>query len=237
MMPVEASIEDLHSIQAPSQCMQCDAQEVSRPLALEEKLNQELQYHNLGNYGSNSQADIANGNLRSTSDPFLPNLHPDHTGTHFGQDRLSSSSVQSFTNPEPVRPTGQDERRSHPSGDRSLSMKSPASSKTHLSASFSMPFLPQPNQEHPSHSPFDRQKSWSTFPVMDTSAPEIYPGSLVAPSNSRLPQDPGGYANLCPHMLMILVVVLMTWFLCVFSAQGPSSFRMLMGSRSEATTK
>lgn len=196
-MPVEASIEDLH-IQALAQCIQSDAHAVSSPLALEEKLNQELQYHQLGNYGSNTQSDIANGNFRSTSNPFLPNLRPDHTVTHSGHDRVSStSSVHSFTKAEPVHPTSQDKRWYQSSGDLSLSMKSPTPSKPHLSTSFSMPLIPQPNQEHHSHSLFDRQRSWSTFPVTDTSAPEISPGSLLAPSSSRLLQDQGGYANLC----------------------------------------
>lgn len=196
-VPVEASIEDLHDIQAPPQCIQSDAQAVGSPFALEEKLNQELQYHKRGNYGTNTQSDVANSNFRCTSDSFLPNLRPDHTVTNLGQDRLSSSSVYSFTKAEPVHPTSQEEHWYRPSGDLSLSMKSPAPSNPHLSTSFSMPLIPQPNQEHHSHSMFDRQKSWSTFPVTDTSAPEISPGSLLAPSNSRLLQDPGGYTNLC----------------------------------------
>lgn len=196
-MPVEASIEDLHVIQAPPQCIQSDARAVRSALALEEKLNQELEYHKLGNYGGNTQSEIANGNFRSTSDNFLPNLRPDHTVAHSGQDRPSyASSVHSFTKAEAVHPVSQEERWYHPSGELSLSMKS-VPSKPRLSTSCSMPFLPQPNQEHHLHSLFDRQKSWSTFPVTDTSAPEVNPGSLLAPSNSRLLQDPGGYANLC----------------------------------------
>lgn len=192
-VPVEASVEDLHGIQAQPQHIQSDAA-VSSPLPLEEKLNQELQYHERGNYGGGTQFDIANGNFYSTSNPFLPNLHPDPTVTHLGQDRLSSSSVHSFTRAEPVHPSGQDERWYPPSGDLSLSMQSSAPSKPHLATSVSMPFIPQPNREN--HCVLDRQKSWSTFPVTDTSAPEINPGSLLAPSNSRLRQDSGGYANL-----------------------------------------
>ncbi|CAF91598.1 unnamed protein product, partial [Tetraodon nigroviridis] len=187
-VPVEASVEDLHGIQAQPQHIQSDAA-VSSPLPLEEKLNQELQYHERGNYGGGTQFDIANGNFYSTSNPFLPNLHPDPTVTHLGQDRLSSSSVHSFTRAEPVHPIGQDERWYPPSGDLSLSMQSSAPSKPHLATSVSMPFIPQPNREN--HCVLDRQKSWSTFPVTDTSAPEINPGSLLAPSNSRLRQDSG----------------------------------------------
>lgn len=188
-VPVEASVEDLHGIPAPPQCIQSDAWAVSAPLALEAKLNQELQYHKLGNYSSNTQSDIANGNFGSTSDPFLANLLPVHTVTPSGQDRLPSSSVHSFTKAEPVHPSSQGECWYHPSGDRSLSMQPP---KPRLSASFSLPSLPQPNQEHHFHS-FDRQTSWSTVPVTDTSAP----GSLLAPSNSRLLKDQGGSANPC----------------------------------------
>uniref|UniRef100_H3CE94 Receptor (TNFRSF)-interacting serine-threonine kinase 1, like n=1 Tax=Tetraodon nigroviridis TaxID=99883 RepID=H3CE94_TETNG len=146
-VPVEASVEDLHGIQAQPQHIQSDAA-VSSPLPLEEKLNQELQYHERGNYGGGTQFDIANGNFYSTSNPFLPNLHPDPTVTHLGQDRLSSSSVHSFTRAEPVHPIGQDERWYPPSGDLSLSMQSSAPSKPHLATSVSMPFIPQPNREN-----------------------------------------------------------------------------------------
>lgn len=186
-MPVEASIEDLHDIQSSQRNIQSDAWAASGPQALEEKLNQELQYHQGGNYNSATQADPAKGYLPSSTNPFLSNL-PDLTTS--GQDRPPyTSSVQSFTNAAPVHPTSQEGCWLHPSGDPSQSMNSTGASKPPLSASVTMPLLPQLNQEHP-HSLYNRQQSWPTFPTTDTATREFCPGSLLAPSKSRL-QDPG----------------------------------------------
>lgn len=187
LVPVEASVEDLHGVPAPPERIQSDARGGGSPPALEDKLNQELQYHMLGNYGGNAQSDF-----HSTSDAFLPNPLPvHHAGPPWGQDGLASSSVYSFTKAEAVH---RDERWHQPCGDLSLARTPPAPSKPHFSTSFSTPSLPQPNREQHRHL-LDRQTSWSTFPVTDTSAPEISPRSLLAPSSSRLPQDPGGDAN------------------------------------------
>lgn len=182
-MPVEASIEDLHDIQSSQRYIQSDAWAASVPQALEEKLNQELQYHQGGNYNSATQAEAAKGYLHSSTNPFLPNL-PDLTTS--GQDRPYTSSVQSFTKAVPVHPTSQED---HPSADPSQSMNSTVPSKPHLSSSVTMPLLPQLNQEHP-HSLYNRQQSWPTFPATDTATREYSLGSLLAPSKSRL-QDPG----------------------------------------------
>lgn len=176
-MPVEASIEDLHDIQSSQRYIHSDARAANGPQALEEKLNQELQYHQGGNYNSAAQA--AKGDLHSITNPFLPNLCPDLTTS--GQDRPPYlSSVQSFTKAAPVHPTSQEECWHHPSADPSPSTNSTAPSNPHLSSSVTMPLLPQFNQEHP-HSLYNRQQSWPTFPATD---------SLLAPSKSRL-QDSG----------------------------------------------
>lgn len=187
-MPVEASIEDLHDIQSSQRYIQSDAWATSGPQALEEKLNQELQYHQGGNYNSATQAEAAKGYPHSSTNPFLPNLCPDLTT--LGQDRPPyTSSVQSFTKAAPVHPTSQEECWLHPSGDPSQSMNSTVPSKLHLSPSVTMPVLPQSNQEHP-HSLYSRQKSCPAFPATDTATSEFSPGSLLAPSKSRL-QDSG----------------------------------------------
>lgn len=194
-MPIEASIEDLHDIQPLQPCFQSDAQTVNGPQALEEKLNQELQYHKYGNYSSTSQADAANGYLHSSSNSFLPNWSPDHTVRHVGQVRPSfTSSVQSFTKAAAVHPTSQDESWCRASGDYAQATNSTVPSKPHLSTSATTPSLSQFNQEYP-HSVFSRQQSWPTFLATDTAAPEISPGSLLAPSKNRLLQDQG--ANPC----------------------------------------
>ncbi|TNM98206.1 hypothetical protein fugu_014452 [Takifugu bimaculatus] len=183
-VPVEASIEDLHYIQSSQRYIQGDARAASVPQALEEKLNQELQYHQGGNYNSATQADAAKGYLHSSTNPFLPNL-PDLTTS--GQDGPPyTSSVQSFTKAAPVHPTSQED---HPSADPSQSMNSTVPSKPHLSSSVTMPLLPQLNQEHP-HSLYTRQQSCPTFPATDAATREYSLGSLLAPSKSRL-QDPG----------------------------------------------
>lgn len=175
-MPVEASIEDLHDIQPSQRYIQSDAWAASGPQVLEEKLNQELQYHQGGNY---------NSAIQGGTNPFLPNVCPDLTTV--GQDRPPyTSSVQSFTKAAPVHPTSQEECRHHPSGDPSQSMNSTVPSKPQLSPSVTMP---QFNQEHP-HSLFSRQQSCPTFPATDTATCEFSPGSLLAPSKSRL-QDSG----------------------------------------------
>lgn len=191
-MPIEASVEDLHDLQPLQRCVQSDAQAVSGPQPLEEKLNQELQYHKHGNYSSPSQADAANGYLHSSSNSFLPNWCPDHT---VGQVRPTfTSSVQSFTKAAAVHPTSQEESWCRPSGDYAQATNSIAPSKPHLSTSATAPSLSQFNQEYP-HSVFGRQQSWPTFLATDTTAPEISAGSLLAPSQNRLLQDQG--ANPC----------------------------------------
>lgn len=186
-MPVEASIEDLHDIQLSQPYIQSDAWAAGVPQALEEKLNQELQYHQGGNYNSTTQADPAKGYLHSSTNPFLPNL-PELTIS--GRDRPPyASSVQSFTKAAPVHPTSQEECWHHPSGNPSPSLNSTVPSNPPLSASVTMPLLPQFNQEHP-HSLFSRQQSCPTFPATDTTTRDFSPGSLLAPSKSRV-QDSG----------------------------------------------
>lgn len=198
-VPVEASIEDLHNIQAPQQyvypeCIQSDSKAAASPLALEEKLNQELQYHRHGNYNCNNQSDPPNSSLLSNSNPFLPNPFPDHAVAHFRHDmQVYPSSVHSFTKAKPVHPASQDDYWCQPSGDHALPVNPNALSKPNLSTSVSTPSLPLYNQEIPPSSLYDRQQSCPTCPVMDTSAPDI----SLGPSKSRLLQDSGARLNLC----------------------------------------
>lgn len=223
-VPVEASIEDLHNIQAPQQCIQSDAQ--AGPLDLEEKLNQELHYHQHGNYTTHSTNDYLNSS-------FSPFLCRHNAGTVLEQDRLPhTSSVHSFTKAEPVHPTSQDNRLCNPTGDQSLLGTSPAYSKTPLSSSCSAPFLPQFNQEHP-HSLYNRQQSWPTFPATDTSAP----ASLLASSKSRVLQDSGARSSPCARPDGPSVNRFNPSAACVCSAQGPFTFTVPKGSRSETTTR
>lgn len=197
-VPVEASIEDLHDIQyEPSgQSVQADAKAESHSSALEEKLDQELQYHKHGSYKHKSHSEATNCHLHNSSDVFQRSIYASNYAVS-EQDRLSHlSSVHSWTKAEPMQLISQEETNARPTSDICQSMKSSTPSPLHLPTSASTPSLPQLNQQHP-HSHFDRQRSWPTYPVSDTPAPEISTGSLLAPSNSRLLQDPGAHTNFC----------------------------------------
>lgn len=179
-MPVEASIEDLHDIRyEPSgESLQTDSKVAGSPSSLEEKLGRELQYHKHGSYNCEIQAGAAfNGFPHSGSSPaplYLSSSAPDRPST--------VSSVQSWTKTEPVQPVSQEGAGYHPGSAPCDCTLAPS----HLPMTSSSS-LPQFNQQHP-HSHYDRQQSWPTFPVSDTSAPDVGPGRLLAPSNSK---DPG----------------------------------------------
>ncbi|KAK5889101.1 hypothetical protein CesoFtcFv8_015133 [Champsocephalus esox] len=180
-VPVEASIEDMHDIQY-EQPLQTDAKEFRSPSALEEKLARELQYHKHGSY---NQLEIYQGNPNpslqnhfSNSDQAIQQPEPDKPSC--------ASSVQSWTKAEPVQPTSQEEAY-RPTAGLYNSMNFSIPSPCHFPLSASSPSLSQYNQQHP-HSHYDRQQS---CPVSDTSAPDIKPGRLLAPSKSYSPQDPG----------------------------------------------
>lgn len=190
-VPVEASIEDLHNIQceASKGFLQTDAKSTSGPSALEEKLEQELRYHKYGSYNSEYQPDVANCYHNNHSNPFLQN-HLSTSDQAIRQPEQERSSVQSWTKAEPVQPTTQDEAWYRPSAGLYESMNSASPTPPHLPMSASTPSLPQFNQQHP-HSHYDRQQSWPTYPVSDTSAPDITPGRLLNPSKSASSQDQG----------------------------------------------
>lgn len=237
--PVEASIEDLHDIHyEPSrESVQTDARAVSTPSPLEEKLDRELQYHKHGSYNHENQPDSASCHLRSNSNPFLQHVVSDHIIRQAEQDRPSCvSSVHSWTK-EPVQPTSQEEARYH-TPDLYESMNSPTPIPSHLPMSASTSSLPQFNQQHP-QSHYGRQQSWPTYPVSETSAPEISPGHLLAPSKSSLPQDPGTHICLwCLQLLLSTLTDIYIMLSCLPCAcfQLPFTFRMPVGSRLEATT-
>lgn len=198
-VPVEASIEDLHDIQYEPLLgsIQTDAKAVSSPPALEEKLDRELQYHKCGSYNCENQPDAANSYHQNNSNPFLQNHFSasDPAIRHPEQDRPSNaSSVHSWTKAEPVQPTSKEEGLYRPTAGLYESMNSSTPSPSHLPMSASTPSLPQFNQQHP-HSHYDRQQSWPTYPVSDTSGPDVSPGHLLTTSKSGSLQDPGTYKH------------------------------------------
>ncbi|KAK2822468.1 hypothetical protein Q5P01_022533 [Channa striata] len=194
-VPVEASIEDLHDIQCePS--MESDIQtdaKLNSHSVLDEKLNRELQYHKYGCYNSKDQPDAANSINHISSNPFLqtPFSATDHSVMYPEQDRPPHvSSVLSWTKAEPVQPTSDEETLCHPTAGLYESMNSSLHTPTYLPVSSSNPSLSQLNQQHP-YSHFDRQQSWPTYPVADTSAPDIASGHLLNSSKSGSLPDPG----------------------------------------------
>uniref|UniRef100_UPI0037E94FA4 receptor-interacting serine/threonine-protein kinase 1 n=1 Tax=Semicossyphus pulcher TaxID=241346 RepID=UPI0037E94FA4 len=193
-VPVEASIEDLHGNFEPCHgSIQADAKGVSSASALEEKLDREFQYHKYGSYNCENQPDAMNYHQQNNSNPFLQNHFSasDHAIQQPEQDRPSyASSVHSWTKAEPVQPTSQEEALYHPTAGLYESMNSSVPSPSYLPHSSSTPSLPQLNQQHP-NSHYDRQQSWPVYPVSDTSAPDVNPGRLLAPSKNSSVQDPG----------------------------------------------
>ncbi|KAM3850665.1 receptor-interacting serine/threonine-protein kinase 1-like [Diretmus argenteus] len=196
--PVEASIEDLHFIPLeplPCECMepsiQTDAQVTSGPPALEQKLDQELQYHKHGSFAE--QPGSANACPHGYTDPFPLQrfTSSDHMVRQPVQDRPSlGSSVQSWTKAEPVQPTSQEDSYCRPSAGLYESMASSASTP-HMPMSSSSPSLAQ-LPRHP-HSQYERQQSWPIYPVSDTTAPDVNAGHRLTPTPKiGSLQDPGG---------------------------------------------
>ncbi|CAJ1072375.1 receptor-interacting serine/threonine-protein kinase 1 [Xyrichtys novacula] len=187
--PVEASIEDLHGHQYEpcDGSVQVDAKVLSSPSVLEEKLDRELQYHKHGSYACENQLGAANCHHQNNSNPFMQNDFgfPDHAISQPEQDKSPfTSSVHSWTKPEPVQPTSQEEAWYRPAAGLYDSMN------TSMPTSASTPSLPQLNQQHP-NSHYDRQQSWPIYPVSDTSAPDVGSGRLLVPSKGNTLQDTG----------------------------------------------
>lgn len=195
--PIEASIEDLRDIQDQPDFIQTDARLVNSPLALDEKLNRELQYHKHGSYNCDNQFDAASWYQYNSSNPFLQNHFStsDHTVRQPEQDRPRYvSSVHSWTKVDPVQPTSQDDTFCPPTGGLYESMNSSIRTPSPLPMSASNPSLSQFNQQHP-HSHYDRQQSLPAYPVSDTAAPEMTPGCLLSSSKSGSLQDSGKRLN------------------------------------------
>ncbi|KAM9322754.1 receptor-interacting serine/threonine-protein kinase 1 isoform 2-T2 [Pholidichthys leucotaenia] len=196
-VPVEASIEDLHDIQYDpcEEYIQSDARRHSSPSALEEKLDRELQYHKHGSYSCDNQPEVANCVYHNSSNHFQqsPVSFPDNCIRQPEEER--PSSVHSWTKAEPVHPTSEDDSFCRPTGCLYESMISTTSSQSHLPMSASTPSLSVLNQRQP-HSCLDRQQSWPTYPVYDTSAPDITPRCPLTPSKGSSLQDQG---SLCIH--------------------------------------
>lgn len=183
-VPVEASIEDLHNIQyiSPRESIQADASPIGYPSALEEKLEQELDYHKHGNYNSRKETEAVSCLRHTSSNPFLQDISTsDNAIRQPEQDRPSNvSSVHSWTKAEPVQPITQEEAWCHPTSGHYHSMNSSTPNPSLLSVFASTAPLPQLNQQHP-HSYLNRQQSWQ-----DTSQ-----GHHLAQSKNGFLQDPG----------------------------------------------
>lgn len=186
-MPVEASIEDLHGNQY-EQCaghLQTDAKASNSPSELQEKLDRELQYHKHGSYNCENHSDA--GNSFHTANPFLQS-NVSISDYSARQPEQEKSSVLSWTKAEPLQPTNQEEPWYRlPAGAFETSS---TPTPFHLPMSSSTPSLSAFNQQHP-HSHLDRQQSWPTYPVSDTSAPDLTSGHLLTTSKSCQMHDQG----------------------------------------------
>ncbi|KAF3699404.1 Receptor-interacting serine/threonine-protein kinase 1 [Channa argus] len=195
-VPVEASIEDLHDIQCDPSMesdIHTDAKLFNSHSVLDEKLQREFHYHKYGCYNSKDQSDALQSYSHNSSNPFLQTLFSasDNTVMHPEQDRPPHvSSVFSWTKAEPVQPTTEEEPLCYPTSGLYESMNSSVHTATHLPMSASNPSLSQFNQQQP-YSHFDRQQSWPTYPVCDTSAPDITPAHLLNSLKSGSLQDSG----------------------------------------------
>ncbi|TKS79767.1 Receptor-interacting serine/threonine-protein kinase 1 [Collichthys lucidus] len=222
-VPVEASIEDLsdNHYELPEGSVEVDARGVSVLPALEEKLDRELQYHKHGSYNCENQPDAASYYHNNTSNPFLQNpCTTDYALRQPEQDRPPYvSSVHSWTKAEAVQPSSQEEALYRPTAGLYESMNTSIPTAHSLPMSASTSSLPQFNQEHP-HSHFDRQQSWPTYPVSDTSAPDINPGRLLAPSKMNSLQDQGTHKD---EALLQQILDLETGFMCVCFVLVPGS--------------
>uniref|UniRef100_A0A1A8D297 Receptor (TNFRSF)-interacting serine-threonine kinase 1, like n=3 Tax=Nothobranchius TaxID=28779 RepID=A0A1A8D297_NOTKA len=187
MIPVEASIEDLHNIQYDPyrEFIQADAREMTNRPELEEKLDRELQYHQYGSYNMHPEA--SNYFLKNPSNPFLPN-YGSVTDNIARRPAQEVSSVHSWTKGEMVQPTSPEEGFDRLNSGLNHSINSSSAYEPHLHMSASTPSLPQFNQHHPPPQ-FDRQKSCLTYPVSDTCVPDVTTGCYLNNTKYGSQQD------------------------------------------------
>ncbi|XP_054624204.1 receptor-interacting serine/threonine-protein kinase 1 [Dunckerocampus dactyliophorus] len=172
--PVEASIEDIHGIpsepnvESVEPCIETDA-EAFRGSSLEDKLQQELDYHRHGSYNCGNHPDSVNSQQQHNSDNLLH-----HTVRQPEQNTPFVSSVHSWTKVEPVQPSSQNDARYHPARlNESMTASTQRSSPSPISAS--IPSLPQLNQQHPD-SHYLRQQSWPASSLAQTTYPDYTSG-------------------------------------------------------------
>uniref|UniRef100_A0A3B5M8W8 Receptor (TNFRSF)-interacting serine-threonine kinase 1, like n=1 Tax=Xiphophorus couchianus TaxID=32473 RepID=A0A3B5M8W8_9TELE len=184
-MPVEASIEDLRNIsdQPSGDPLETDARILRMPSELEEKLDQEFNYHKHGSYACNNQPESAQGLQKNPSNPFLQNPF-NFSDIGFRLPAQENSSVHSWTKPEQEQPTSQTEAYGRPTSDLYESINSCSSNPLHLHPSFSTPSLSQFNQQQPHF--LDRQQSLPIYPVSETLDPNRNAGPLYIQNASGI---------------------------------------------------
>nr|XP_057922221.1 receptor-interacting serine/threonine-protein kinase 1 [Doryrhamphus excisus]XP_057922223.1 receptor-interacting serine/threonine-protein kinase 1 [Doryrhamphus excisus]XP_057922224.1 receptor-interacting serine/threonine-protein kinase 1 [Doryrhamphus excisus] len=183
--PVETSIEDINAISSEpnvDSCIETDA-EAARGSSLENKLQQELDYHKYGSYNCGNQPDSVNIQQQPNSDNLLH-----HMVRQPEQNTPFVSSVHSWTKAEPVQPSSQDDARYHPARlNESMTAYVPRPSPLPISAS--IPSVPQYNQQHPD-SHYTRQQSWPASSLTQTTSLDLTSGY---PTNIKggIAQDSG----------------------------------------------
>ncbi|XP_037133083.1 receptor-interacting serine/threonine-protein kinase 1 [Syngnathus acus] len=161
--PVEDSIEDSDALECETNVASLAATSEPDPEgSLEEKLQQELNYHIHGSYNRDSTSDFVTKPHRRS---FPDSLSSFTNNTLRPPERDTPSSVQSWTKAEPVQPSSQD-CTGYSCLRESMTTSTAKSSLIHTSASNNS--LPPFNQQHPD-SRYHRLQSWPTSSVPETS--------------------------------------------------------------------
>ncbi|XP_019734499.1 receptor-interacting serine/threonine-protein kinase 1 [Hippocampus comes] len=164
--PVEASIEDIDAISFETN-IESGAAHIDPEVSLEEKLQQELDYHRHGSYKCDSQSDIINSQAQKNSPNILSSVTNNNRPSQPEHNTPFVSSVHSWTKAEPVQPSSQEDARYHPAARLHESMTASTPKSSLLQTSTSVNSLPPFNQEHPD-SHYIRQQSWPTSSVSET---------------------------------------------------------------------
>ncbi|XP_049602934.1 receptor-interacting serine/threonine-protein kinase 1 [Syngnathus scovelli] len=161
--PVEDSIEDSDALGCETNVASLAAttSEPDPEASLEEKLQQELNYHIHGSYNRDNPSDfVTEQHPRS-----FPDRLPSFTNNTLPPECYTPSSVHSWTKAEPVQPSSQD-RTGYSCLKESMTASTPKSSLIYTSSSYNS--LPPFNQQHPD-SHYRRLLSCPTSSVPETS--------------------------------------------------------------------
>lgn len=206
MAPVEASIEDLHFTVNAVPSLQADAAPVVTPTSpasnLEDKLKQELDYHQTGSYGQYGQCDLPDGSHYHPL-PYAPgfphphqqqpqkqNLPQQTTNGHRWPPEVpcQESTVQSWRKGE-ARAHSPEDGTTGLGGFMGLGLgggpvPDAARYRSQVSGGSLYSYEPPPRLE--------RHQSWPTnHPVPESAMPDYSPGNMRFGNGLAASQEPG----------------------------------------------